>query len=234
MKQTMIWFAAALAMISCESRPDAPVSMVTETKTASLAQVEMLAAEIRMGAGELDVNGGGAREARAVLEYNKALTEPRFTFDNSSFRARVRLEQKDQSISLSGGNKNRWRLTLPDDVTTELDIQIGAGEARLKLGTLDLKRVNLKLGAGEVKADFRGTPKRDYEVDIQGGVGECEVLLPKSAGVRAEASGGLGSIDVSGLEKRGDAWESEAFEAAKTKVRLRVKGGVGEIRIRVE
>ncbi|MFN7543338.1 MAG: hypothetical protein ACK5TN_11160, partial [Acidobacteriota bacterium] len=74
----------------------------------------------------------------------------------------------------------------------------------------------------------------DYEILVQGGVGECEVMLPKSAGLRAEAMGGLGEVNVEGLEKKGGYWESAEFDGAKVKVRLKVQGGIGRIGIRVQ
>ncbi len=234
MKKTWIVLAVSVGLFSCVMRREELGPVLSETKTGNLAKVEMLTAEIRMAAGELIVEGGGKAEAKAVFEYNKGQFEPRFTFDDSSFRARLVLEQKDQAVRFSGRMKNNWRVTLADGVETDLDIKMGAGEARLTLGSVDLRRVKMGLGAGKVVADFRGTPKRDYEIEINGGVGECEVRLPRGVGLRAEAEGGLGSIDVRGLEKKGKVWENEAFEKAKVKVRLRVKGGVGSIRIEAE
>ena len=92
----------------------------------------------------------------------------------------------------------------------------------------------LNIGAGKVVADFLGEPKRDYEVKIRGGVGECEILLPKSAGIRAEVHGGIGSLDVEGLANKGGSYENPEFATAKVKIRLSVQGGVGSIRIRVQ
>jgi len=36
---------------------------------------------------------------------------------------------------------------------------------------------------------------------------------------------------VSGLEKRGDHYENDLYDKAKVNLRLKVEGGIGEIRI---
>lgn len=187
-----------------------------------------------MAAGELRVEGGLKREIKAKLQYNKGGMEPRFNFDDSSFRARLLLDHEEKSLHLGGDNRNVWELELPDDVPTDLDIKMGAGESHLRLGSMDLRSVKFHIGAGRVVADFRGTPKRDYEIEIHGGVGDCEIALPRSAGLRVEAHGGIGSIDISGLERKGDVWENEAYSKSGVKVRLSAKGGIGRIQVRAE
>ena len=69
---------------------------------------------------------------------------------------------------------NNWDLngTLPLDIMANL----GAGEADLELGRLNLSRVELNIGAGEMKMDLRGEPNRDYTVQIRGGVGEIRLI----------------------------------------------------------
>lgn len=229
MKYTIL-LASLTLLFSCGDRREAgpPVSM---TKKANTAKAEMLQAEITMAAGELSIDGGGKGEVSAELRYSSSGLVPSFRYDDSSFRGRLVVDQpKDQSSKLQFEG-DKWRIQLPDGLATDLDVKMGAGEARLKLGSLDLRKVSLKMGAGKVLADFVGEPKRDYEIKIQGGVGECEVMLPKSAGIHAEATGGLGSVDVDGLEKKGSYYENAGFSQTGPKIRLSVQGGVGSIKI---
>jgi hypothetical protein len=87
------------------------------------------------------------------------------------------------------------------------------------------------MGAGQVDLDLRGHPARDYEVNISGGVGQATVRLPQEVGIRADAHGGIGSINVSGLRKVGDHYENDLYDKTKVNLRLSVAGGIGEIRI---
>ena len=79
--------------------------------------------------------------------------------------------------------------------------------------------------------DLRGQPKRDYDVSVSGGVGQATVYLPKNVGIEAEAHGGIGHIEVRGLEKHGNVWQNSLYDTAKVTVRVKVQGGIGEIRI---
>jgi predicted membrane protein len=84
---------------------------------------------------------------------------------------------------------------------------------------------------GEVEIDLRGEPARDYSVEIRGGVGEATVYLPKDAGISATARGGIGDLDVEGLEERGGVWVNPERLNAPVTVRLDIKSGIGEIHL---
>jgi hypothetical protein len=82
--------------------------------------------------------------------------------------------------------------------------------------------------------DLRGNPKRSYDVRINGGVGEATIYLPRSVGIDATAKGGIGEIDVRGLEQRNGRWINPSQENSPVKIHLDVKGGVGQINIIAE
>lgn len=127
------------------------------------------------------------------------------------------------------GGDNTWNLALNDRVVLDLALHFGAGQAEMRLGDVDLRSLEVDLGAGQVDLDLRGTPERDYDVKIRGGVGQATVHLPQGVGIRADAHGGLGSITVSGLDKAGDHWQNNLYDKAKVNVHVSVDGGIGEI-----
>jgi hypothetical protein len=90
------------------------------------------------------------------------------------------------------------------------------------------------MGVGELRLDLRGTPKRDYDVNIRGGVGEATVYLPLSAGIIADASGGIGGIQVRGLHKSEGHYVNDAYGHANATIRVDVRGGVGAINLFAE
>ena len=83
-------------------------------------------------------------------------------------------------------------------------------------------------------ADLRGNPKRSYDVRINGGVGQATIHLPKSVGISATAVGGIGEVNVSGLEKRNGRWINPGHESDPVTIRLDVKGGIGQIDVVAE
>jgi predicted membrane protein len=112
-----------------------------------------------------------------------------------------------------------------------MNVNLGAGEAKLDLGSLSLRKIDVEMGVGEVRLDLRGTPKNDYNVRIRGGVGDATVLLPRDVGVYAEARGGIGDISAPGLRHDGERYYNDAYRKSPVTVRLDVQGGVGSIKL---
>ena len=77
--------------------------------------------------------------------------------------------------------------------------------------------------------DLTGDRKADLTADIEGGVGQANIRLPKKIGVIAQASGGIGSIRTSGLKQEGGSYSNEAYGKSATTIHLKVTGGIGEI-----
>lgn len=186
--------------------------------------------ELDMGAGELNVQGGAQNLLEGRFEYNVEDWKPKVRYSTVGSHTTVTIAQP-QHRGFGGDAKYTWDLKLNNKVLLDLTLHCGAGQAQLQLGDLQLRNLEIKMGAGQVDLDLRGTPTHDYDVDISGGVGQATIHLPRGVGIRAEAHGGIGSISVTGLEKRGDHYENDLYDKAKVNLRLTVRGGIGEIDI---
>jgi hypothetical protein len=186
--------------------------------------------ELDLGVGELNVRGGAQKLVEGTFDYNVPSWKPVVTSSNNGTHATVTIKQPEH-VQMGGNHQYAWNLVLNDKVLMDLTLNCGAGQAKLNLGDLNMRSVDVHIGVGEVTLDLEGHPTRDYEVNISGGVGQATVNLPKDVGIWAQAHGGLGSINVSGLEKRGDHYENSLYDNSKVNVRVDVKGGIGEIRI---
>jgi predicted membrane protein len=169
----------------------------------------------------------------ADFEYNISSWKPIVRYDASSFRSQLRIEQPR---GVHGGSHvdYKWNLRFNDKMPLDVMMDLGAGEARMNLGSMNLRSVEINVGVGEVRVDLRGKPTRDYNVNINGGVGHATVYLPSDVGVIANAKGGIGDLTVRGLEKRGRQWINAAHENAPVTIHLDVKGGIGQIEIIAE
>lgn len=186
--------------------------------------------ELDIGAGELNLHGGSTKLVEGNFQYNVNSYEPKVENSSTGSHAVLTIRQAGGG-GLGGNARNTWNLNLSSKMLLDLAINLGAGQAEMALGDVNLRSVAVHMGAGQVDLDLRGNPTHDYEVDISGGVGQATIHLPQGVGIRAEAHGGIGSIDVSGLTKRGDHYENDLLDTAKVNVRLKVEGGIGEIRI---
>lgn len=204
-----------------------------ETQSVDLDKAEMVRVEIKLGAGELEVDGGASKLMDADFTYNVPSWKPAVKYTSSGFRGTLRIEQPGNS---HGGShvKYDWNVRLNDKVPMDISAEFGAGKARMNLGSLDLRSVHVEMGVGEVQLDLRGKPTRDYSVDVQGGVGKATIYLPADVGISAKAAGGIGHIRVDGLEKRGDRYINPAHENSPVTIHLNVEGGVGEINLIAE
>ena len=197
-----------------------------ETVSIDMDDSKSARVQIRMGSGELNVKSGTPKLMEGKFAYNVAEWKP--VVDRKA--GELTVSQPNSSGSF-GNTVNNWDLTLNSDVPMELSANLGAGEAKLELGRMNLSRVDMNIGAGEVEMDLRGEPKRGYAVEIRGGVGETVVYLPKGTGITATATKGIGEISVEGLENRDGVWINPERVGAPVTIRLDVKGGVGEIRL---
>lgn len=215
-------------VVETVSGPARRESRVIPRDTSETARVDL-----RMGAGELRVNGGAEDLMNAVFNYNVSAWRPEVRYRSFAGRADLTVRQPEGSRHF-GNSKYDWDLRLNDEIPMDLLVHFGAGEARLNLGSLNLRGIQVDMGVGEINLDLRGTPRRDYEVRIRGGVGEATVHLPPDAGIYAIAQGGIGDIKVRGLRQEGRHWVNDLYGSAKTQIRVDVRGGVGAINLFAE
>ncbi len=201
------------------------------TKALDLDKSELTRVELKMGGGEMRVGGGSPKLMEANFDYSAPGWTPQVEYHSTGVRSDIEISNTKAAVP---HGRNDWDLRFNDSVLMDLVVQMGAGEAHLNLGSLNLRSVAFNLGAGEVDVDLRGHPKRSYDVQINGGVGQATIHLPRSVGISATAIGGIGEVNVRGLEKHGDRWFNPGHENDPLTIRLDVKGGVGQIDVVAE
>jgi hypothetical protein len=225
--------AAAVLLAGCLSGCEPAGPTEHEHQAVELDTSELTHVHLTMGGGELEVKGGSARLLDADFSYNVPEWKPTVSHHATGSTGKESDLEITQSSSSSrfSNTVNRWELGLNDAMPMEVVANVGAGQAHMSLGSLNLRGVELHVGAGEVDLDLRGHPARSYKVQVQGGVGSLTVHLPASVGISATATGGIGEVSVSGLEKRDGRWINPRAESSPVTIELEAQGGVGEIRI---
>ncbi len=214
----------AFVLAGCDIGPVATGETRRENLHIDLDKSEAARVDLNMGAGELTITSGTAKLAEGTFTYNVPEWKPVV-----DYRAgQLRISQPDGARGGFGNTVYIWDLKLNNDVPLDVSAKLGAGEANFELGRLNLRTVDVSVGAGKVKMDLRGAPKRDYSVQIRGGVGEATVYLPKDAAIAAKATGGIGEISVEGLVERDGVWTNPDRLDGPVTVRLDVKGGIGK------
>jgi len=220
-----------LLLAGCAVSVDGTGPTQYDSRSFERAGVEELHLNLDMGAGEMKVGMGTHKLAQAYFTYNVAGWKPDVRYDLQGARANLTIGQHNHNGHKFGSVKNDWDLRVSQEVPLFVTVNCGAGHAQLDLGSLPLREVQVNMGVGQLDLDLRGDPKHDYAVRISGGVGEATVHLPSSAGVYAEASGGIGAIETPGLRKVGGHWVNDAYDQAKVRVHITAEGGVGTIKL---
>jgi hypothetical protein len=231
MKAKYLLLAGTLFSFGCSFNPVATGPTRHEVREIERDAAERVRVALTMGAGELRVSGGSSKLMQAEFTYNVDAWRPEVTYRGGAGAFSDLTIQQPGEVRGGGDQKYQWDLRLNNDVPLDMKVRFGAGEARLDLGSLTLRNVEVQMGAGRIDMDLRGAPKRDYGVRIRGGVGEATVRLPANVGLYAEAAGGLGSIHVSGLRREGDHWINDAYRDASIRIRVDVHGGIGQINL---
>ena len=221
--------AAVLGIAGCSwSGPAGP--LVKERHTVERGTAERARVEIEMGAGDLEVKSGAAMLLEGDFEFNTPALKPVIAYKVDGSTGALTVSQE----SASGNYENNWRLSLDETTPMDLDISLGAGDAQLVLGRLNLSNLDIQLGAGDLVVDLRGMPAKSFRVKVQAGAGDTRIQLPAGVGLSVSTSGIIGDTSVSGLEKRDGRWVNSRAEGSPVTVDLEVQHAIGDLRIEAE
>jgi len=230
-KPAILLLAAALTGCTISTVPAGPTQY--DTKVIDRDASKSAQVRLNMGAGDLKISSGTQKLLRASFTYDMPQSKPEVRYSTSGDVGRLEISQPESHAHI-GHTKYEWDLRLSHEIPIDLNVQLGAGQAQLDLGSLDLRRVSVEMGVGQMHMDLCGTPKHDYYVNVEGGVGEADLKLPNNVGIEARASGGIGEISVRGLTKQNGRWVNQAFQGPGVKVHVAVEGGVGQIKLTAE
>ena len=219
----------ACVVVACgTSGPVGPV--VREHHIVERGAAMSVRLEIGMTAGELEVKSGAKMLFEGNFDFNVPVLKPEVAYAVDGTTGTLKVSQG----SASGNYENSWRLSLDETTPVDLHLTLGAGDAELVLGRVNLQSLAVRLGAGDVVLDLRGMPAKSYKVTVQAGAGDTTIRLPAGVGISASTSGLIGDSNVSGLEKRDGRWINPRAEASPVTIDLQVQHAIGDLKIVAE
>ena len=231
MQRAWIALSAALVVLTgCMIQHAGPT--LHDSQSIDRDSSEIVQVDVEMGAGTLRVEDGTDKLATADFAYAQAAGKPEMRFTSAAGHGHLTIRQSRSHSFSTGNDTNRWDVKLNRDIPLDMNVHLGAGEVRMRLGELSLSKLAIDVGAGELDLDLRGTPKKSYDVHVNGGVGEARIHLPRNVGIEARAQGGIGSVDASGLQHEGGRYFTNA--SSPVTIHLDVQGGVGNIKLIAE
>jgi hypothetical protein len=146
-----------------------------------------------------------------------------------------------------------WNVVLPTGTTLDLDATINAGRGRLDLSGARLDTLGVDVNAGDMRVDLADATVRRMDVSVNAGAttihlpasggftgdvevnaGSLQVCVPETLGLRVTSTAALGSIDVNGLTRSGDAWVTPGYSTAQSRAELAVTANLGSVDISTE
>ncbi len=208
-------------------------SMKHESQHIDLQGANSIDASIQSPAGLLTVEGGSSRALEADFNFAESYGAPVVDYHVASGVGQINVTQDGDSPHF-GISHNDWTLRLNDAIPVALKVEMGAGEGRFHLRDVPVTSLTLNMGAGRVMVDLTGDRKKDIDADIEGGVGQATVRLPRNIGVIARAEGGIGGISAPDFRKQDSEYTNAAYGKTPVTIRLKVEGGVGTISLLME
>ncbi|MGI6450449.1 MAG: LiaI-LiaF-like domain-containing protein [Desulfitobacteriia bacterium] len=158
---------------------------------------------------------------------------PGLRYDHSFFNddRKVLIDFNKKNSNLFDNHDNMYcYLDLHQDVTWEMNLDLGATQANLDLTGLAVK--NLKLNVGAADLDLRlGTKASQTNFNIDSGASNLKIYVPKEAGLQIKLDSALSSDNLAslGLEKKGDYHTSPDFDNKAVKFIFDIDTGVANV-----
>jgi hypothetical protein len=203
--------------------------LVEETETVELGEAESVELDLDIGAGELKVQGGAKELMEGYFVYNIERWKPEILYSVAGNRGKLKVKQGECCGMAIGKTRNKWNISVSNDVPLDIKVDFGAGEGNLDLRGLILNSLEIDMGVGELKVDISGEQKKSLDVSVDGGVGSATIYVPVDVGVRVEVDGGIGSVNARGMIKKRGAYTNDAYGKTDVTIDVDIDAGIGSI-----
>jgi hypothetical protein len=227
----VVLFTSALFTSGCDVGVDAGPTQ-TAVKQIDIGNAESTRAEIHMNSGELHLSGGAPGLLDASFRYSQQIGQPEVHYQVTGGHGVLTLDSPKTNTTFR--NKvNEWTLRMGSKAPLDLNVNLGAGTSDIDVSGLTIHSIGIHMGAGEMKLNLAGKYPKDVSAEVEGGAGEAIITLPKDMGAVVDAKVGIGGVNVSGLQKRDGKYYNDAYVEGMPALRLDVRGGVGDITLKV-
>ena len=144
-------------------------------------------------------------------------------------RADVRIEENLDGIHLGPRTSNHVDALVASDVTTSLQVDVGAGEFLVDLSGVKLSDARVNAGAASLHV-ITPTPIGDVPITISTGASSVIIEVPAGVEAKVTISGGLSSTRFD--NPRFNGTETSGYSSAKDRVTIKVSAGASSVVVR--
>ncbi len=212
-----------------------PDKMQEETILVEKDKAKTLEVDIDLGVGEMNLTGGAKEWVEGKADYNIKKLAPQVNYDVSGDTGEVEIKHKGSTKLGISNIKNNWAIQLNDDIPMDLTVETGASLANLDLQGLQLEKLDIEAGVGDLTVNLGGDWKKSFKANIETGVGQTTVIVPSKVGVKLTTEKGIGSSNFEGLISKGKGvYVNEAYDKADVVLEITSEIGVGDITFKLD
>ncbi|MEW6567564.1 MAG: toast rack family protein [Chloroflexota bacterium] len=227
MKSRVLWLATVLilAALACSPTIRLPALETGPTETITILEPvpergTPVDVEIRMGAGSLELSGGGSALMEGSIQFNVPDWRPDIHRTNSSLS--VEQDFPEPGVTLGEDIVNQWALRL-GDTPINLRVRAGAYSARMDFTDVTLTGLSIEDGASDATVEF-GSPNH-----------AAMTLLSYKTGASTVSLIGLGNANFDELRFDGGAgtYLLDFSGSLQHSATVHVRAGVSTVRIEI-
>jgi hypothetical protein len=235
--------------------PTTAQSVKKYTKNVEAQGAKSVQVRLTQSAGTLKISGGAKQMMEGLFATTEQAWKPEIAYSTQNQKGILLVKQpKIDNLNMDDGDRNDWDVRLTNSIPMDIELTVGAGQSTIDLRNVRLTRLHLKAGAGdfsvnlantsvpeldieagvgEMKLDLSGKWSNNLEAEINGGIGEITLKLPRKTGVRVKVNG-LGSIENAGFKKVDGYYVNEAYKQTEATLHIEINGGLGSVNLELE
>ena len=214
-------------------------ALVVHPVSQDLGGARRVKVDLHMGVGDLRLSAlsDSPHLLEGYLNYPKRWgAAPHISYRVSGGEGQLVIESRSKrgwAIPFTGHSSGEsWTLQLSREVPLSIELDAGASSSVLDLSHLQLGDLRVKAGVGRMEVLFPAEGDR-MAAQVEGGVGELVLWIPRSVAARIRVEGGLGTSQIDGrfAQVADGTYESPGYATAASRLEVVVEGGVGALTV---
>ncbi len=185
------------------------------------------------GAGEFRLKGGTDKLFEAESRSSIGGFRSDIRNNRNANTAVIDFKMESGKINLKkGNNQNSVVFNLNRKPLWNIDLGLGAGEAKFDLSDFRVKSLKVSTGVADLDVKLGDKVSRT-DVKIESGVASVTLEIPRSVGCEVRIDGMLNDKDMGDLQKvREGLYRSPGFDESARKIMIDYEAGLSEVNIR--
>jgi hypothetical protein len=197
-----------------------------------LTDVDEAKVTIKFAGGKLNVKSGSSMNLiDGELETSADSAEPSLSYYEEDGMGYASLRRRGSTHS-GPGMRNRWDVTLTDQIPLQIALVSEGATSSLDLDGLQIADLDVDVAASRINARF-GRGDMDAYVNIDAGVSSVRLEIPKQYGIRLVIDCSLCWKDLpDGMKKKsggGGAYYSKNYDTAPYRMDVEIDAGLSRV-----